>query len=1619
MEFFNKIKDFGKKGMNSIINKAKKAVLSFLTFIVMKLMPLCIIALLVYPAVEWVLELIRGENNPQTVYSVMDVEDFSDLVEIKGNENTGYYFAFKQGADEKLKKAAEELDHTVNNSTIEVDDLKKMIQAELVSSYPNLGGSIGQKDDTTETYNYNNLNDMLIIGDDIVAQIQEKNLAPGSKVYGVKGSKPYDWRNKDAIVNGKKTIEGLPEDSNNIKAIIVMLGINDPSDYESMLYDHGVLAEISSRYPEKKIFLQKIITPENADEDTKFAIENFNTQMKEYEDERDYIKFIDATNGVKITDINSIPESQLNKLIQNMTSEIKKIKFPREKEEFEDDGTGFQGAIKIRRVSPDKNIGDMNKNIGAVFTSYGEYTTSSGSGSNASNGAKKGTAQEISENIKSRMNLKTEAGLDYSDLRYLTIPYIGFDRQEHQGEMIVAADLAEDVLDIFAELYDIGYPIQKMELVDKYGYSDYETIEANNTSAYNCRQADNSSDWSNHAFGRAIDINPQINPCIINGSNTHRNADTYANRSDRSSWDENAQKAYIGTDSKIYEIFKNHGWTWGGETFGSNYLDYQHFEKEESSTTTTTNDETQQTDASNAYTKVIVLDPGHGASMSRWTADNYLANGFIKNGSQWGEYRHWKSGTCDEECNGSGCNGNNDVPGAGEWYSALSGERDVEPDINLANALAAKKYLEEMGYTVRMTRTDNSTHPSFAQRSKYCFPNNDTNQKPDAELYVCIHSNAGGGNGSAYISLADGHYDQKYIGSDFVSESNNAGKAINDRIVKDTSLDTYSEGVIDFEPDLIAFHKNTCPTAYLEIGFYDNSSDLSILNSESDKIGKAIADGIDDYFEHPQGMISGSAVSGTGTQKVNTYSGIKSKVNDLSYVPETTEELTYVTKEVFDGYIKSDVEDERLKALDHFTLDENMRLIVASWSYNKNGDPQITVKKSSPINYKTAMSKYFMPFEYLTSFLVDTLDPDFVMDLAELALDSEFIIAVQDNVTTRQTTTIDYTRETTDDKWEQKSYNAGPITESCSVSVELTYADAWFVRAEKESNFSTLSLKSSSGDGKILTGEKGDFIGNFKITTYCEACNTPPYSLETESGKEAKVNHTIAVSPELYNDQDSPLHKDMNVIINGQIYTVEDTGELQNNCIDIFVPTGEDGNCICRESSINDSSGSTEVFVAKNVNEEKAEYITAEESKSLIKNAITVAKGKVEVKETTTTTTSEGDLAKTESTTSSVAVKYENGGSKITGKEESFASILDKSKDGKENLKPDWLFQVLSTNERTANMVDLTKYLIYKATGDSYGITEFNFSEFDLNKFSNAGGVYGRTIQEKVWFAILKEGYSKEAAAGVLGNIEAESGFNAGVIESGTGIGAGLCQWSYGRRNQLEEYAASKGVDWTDENTQIEFLIGEITPGGGANGYANYQLVTYKGYSPSDWSNALTPEDAATAFCWCFERPGVPRMDVRTDAATRYYEQFKDMEMPSGGDILTVCEQVMNDEIQRVVHYSLANLTWGNIDKAADHPYACCATYVSIVLYKSGLLTADQINAFNYNYTGTGGLPDMLEAAGWRRVSHSEIQPGDVINDRDKHALIYAGGDLVYDQNCGVISSEGRRTNWRTIFCLE
>lgn len=239
-----------------------------------------------------------------------------------------------------------------------------------------------------------------------------------------------------------------------------------------------------------------------------------------------------------------------------------------------------------------------------------------------------------------------------------------------------------------------------------------------------------------------------------------------------------------------------------------------------------------------SYKATVFLDAGHGKSSSLMSDEEKTEYGWVRNANgEWGEWRHWRNGKY-----GADCVANDGGEQDGDcWYPIANGDRDAEPDINMQNCLAAKECLEQMGYKVVLSRESNYENPSITKRI------NDANLA-DADLYICVHSNAGGGRGSSYIALSEkGDYYAQHAYTEYAKHGNTLGKMINDHIVSETSLEKYSGGCIDNQPYLILFHKSPMICAYLEIGFFDNESDMSILNDEYDKIGLAIAEGIDEY----------------------------------------------------------------------------------------------------------------------------------------------------------------------------------------------------------------------------------------------------------------------------------------------------------------------------------------------------------------------------------------------------------------------------------------------------------------------------------------------------------------------------------------------------------------------------------------------------------------------------------------------------------------------------------------------------------------------------------------------------------------------------------------------------
>ncbi|MGZ5398266.1 MAG: M15 family metallopeptidase [Mycobacterium sp.] len=157
-------------------------------------------------------------------------------------------------------------------------------------------------------------------------------------------------------------------------------------------------------------------------------------------------------------------------------------------------------------------------------------------------------------------------------LRRIEVNYLGFDAKIHRGSLIVHEELAAEVVAIFEQLLRLRYPIEKMRTVDNYpGAEDELSMQDNNTSAFNCRGIPGSSRWSEHAFGRAIDLNPLLNPAIHqSGLLEPKNAALYLDRS-------RIDPGLLHAGDTAVRVFTDRGWQWGGEW--QDPVDYQHFER--------------------------------------------------------------------------------------------------------------------------------------------------------------------------------------------------------------------------------------------------------------------------------------------------------------------------------------------------------------------------------------------------------------------------------------------------------------------------------------------------------------------------------------------------------------------------------------------------------------------------------------------------------------------------------------------------------------------------------------------------------------------------------------------------------------------------------------------------------------------------------------------------------------------------------------------------------------------------------------------------------------------------------------------------------------------------------
>ena len=184
---------------------------------------------------------------------------------------------------------------------------------------------------------------------------------------------------------------------------------------------------------------------------------------------------------------------------------------------------------------------------------------------------------EVKDRITGISYPESGCTVPYEDLAYVGLLYLDFDGEEQTGELICNRAVAQDMVEIFYELYRNDYRIERVRLVDEYDGDDTASMADNNTSCFNYRVVDGTTSLSKHAYGLAIDVNPYYNPYVVYNKNgdgstyiSPPGSEVYADRSQSFPYK-------IDENDLCYRLFTEHGFTWGGNW--NSTKDYQHFQK--------------------------------------------------------------------------------------------------------------------------------------------------------------------------------------------------------------------------------------------------------------------------------------------------------------------------------------------------------------------------------------------------------------------------------------------------------------------------------------------------------------------------------------------------------------------------------------------------------------------------------------------------------------------------------------------------------------------------------------------------------------------------------------------------------------------------------------------------------------------------------------------------------------------------------------------------------------------------------------------------------------------------------------------------------------------------------
>ncbi len=605
------------------------------------------------------------------------------------------------------------------------------------------------------------------------------------------------------------------------------------------------------------------------------------------------------------------------------------------------------------------------------------------------------------------------------------------------------------------------------------------------------------------------------------------------------------------------------------------------------------------------------------------------------------------------------------------------------------------------------------------------------------------------------------------------------------------------------------------------------------------------------------------------------------------------------------------------------------------------------------INYQDFVSGYTMPFDYLWVLLVLTEDKDFVMELADLVYDSEIEITIHDNLNVHtKVDTYDYTRR--------------EKVQTVNTTVEVQY-------------------ERTSEDGNTYNSRVQYSRSNFDPVEYDTVCQTTVTTVTTT------------------NTLDIALTKaDVWIVDYEQDYTYSSFQKVSESTDTSSIDDVDYGSDY--ETIYTDRNGDAKQFAVEKAMQVSSERELADVSSDVVSVECHVWDGVFEISETITNTTEKSEYVK-----GADAEPQEK--TDKNSDEPNFVTILLSNLRAKHTIldAPQWLFDLLEGNESTADtFVDLTKYLLYKATGKDYGVTEFDFDTLfysgsltsvgsddyivdttkssqdivitDLDTLKQAFSWYSRdeVLQEYAYYFLeCQEKYNVNAVfAAAVSITESSAGTNVAIggnnmfsISNG-----GQGNWnSYSTmENSIEAFFSLISEEYF---TNDQYTVDSIARG---NPEGSHMYCV----PPDDWI-----EDTCDYMTQMFNAAGIN--------VTSF----------SGSDIVSIAKQCHDYLRTNGYRYSMAYNKSIPIDENSDK-VVDCSSFVSWVLYE-------------YGYTELAGAQQTTQTLytlavrkGWTIKSGSEAQAGDILLNPSSHTAIYAGNNQSYD--CGsdtAIQSEIKSCN--------